>query len=69
MGVGEGVPVGVIVGVGVTLGILDGVGVGPVAVGKGPIRARDVSAMDVRVLFALEKSSRLATDGWIQAKR
>ena len=62
-------PVGVIVGVGVTLGILDGVGVGPVAVGKGPIRARDVSAMDVRVLFALEKSSRLATDGWIKAKR
>ena len=60
---------GVIVGVGVTLGILEGVDVGPVAVGKGPIRARDVSAIDVRVLFALAKRSRLETDGWIKAKR
>ena len=69
MGVGDGVLVGVIVGVGVTLGILEGVVVGPVAVGKGPIRAREVSAIEVRVLFALAKRSRLEPDGWMKAKR
>ena len=69
MGVGEGVPLGMGVGVGVSTGVLEGVGVGPVAVGKGPIRAPDVSAMDVRVLFALAKSSRLEMAGWIKAKR
>ena len=63
------VTVGVAVGVGVTLGILEGVDVGPVAVGKGPIRARDVSAIDVRVLFALSKRFRLEPDGWIKAKK
>jgi hypothetical protein len=69
MGVGVAVAVGVIVGVGVTLGMLDGVGVGPVAVGKGPIRAWEVSAMEVRVPFALAKRSRLEMDGWIKAKK
>lgn len=57
---------GVTVGVGVTLGVLEAVGVGPVAVGNGPIRALEVRAMDVRVLLALAKSCRPETAGWMR---
>ena len=49
--------VGVTVGVGVMLGVWEGVGVGPVAVGNGPMRAAEVSAIEVLVLFARAKSS------------
>jgi hypothetical protein len=64
-----GVLLGVMVGVGVILGILEGVGVGPVAVGNGPMRAWEVSAMDVRVLFALTKRSRPEREDWIKPTR
>ena len=56
-------------GVEVGPGVREGVRVGPVAVGNGPIRAREVSAMDVRVLFARAKSSSHETDGGMMAKR
>ena len=56
-GVNDGLVVGVSEGVKVTVGVLEGNGVGPVGVGNGPIRARSVSAIAVRVLFArLEES-------------
>jgi hypothetical protein len=52
-GVGVGVRVGVMVMVGVMLGVFEAVGVGPVAVGKGPIKAPAVRASAVFVLLAL----------------
>jgi hypothetical protein len=59
------VALGVSVGVGVILGVWDAVGEGPVAVGNGPMRALEVSAMEVRVLFALANSSKPEMDGCI----
>lgn len=55
--------VGLRVGVGVMLGVQEGVGVGPVGVGNGPMSAREVRAMDVRVLLALAKSVRPGMEG------
>lgn len=60
---GEEVGLGVLVGVGVVVGVREGGRVGPVGVGKGPIRASEVRAMEVRVPFALAISSRKETDG------
>jgi len=48
------------VNVGVIVGVFEAVGVGPVAVGKGPIRAPAVSAMAVLVLLALRGASTLS---------
>jgi hypothetical protein len=61
--------VDVAVGVAVMVGVGKGVRVGPVGVGKGPIRAREVRAIEMRVLFALAMSSRRDSDGANRAKR
>ena len=55
---------GVVVGVGVMLGVQEGVGVGPVAVGNGPISAWEVRAIAVRVLFERAKSASPESEGW-----
>ena len=62
-----GVILGVIVGVGVMVGVFDGVAVGPVAVGKGPMRASDVNARAVFVPFAIANISRPSTVGRLKA--
>ena len=56
-------------GVAVIVRVEKGVRVGPVGVGKGPIRAPEVRAMEVRVLFALAMSSRRDSVGLSRAKR
>ena len=62
-GVGVAVLLGVVVGVSVRVGVLETVGVGPVAVGKGPYSAREVSAMAVLVPFDRAKTSNPKTEG------
>ena len=52
-GVRVGVLLGVTVGVGVMVGVFEAVVVGRVPVGKGPSRASEVNATDVRVPLTL----------------
>jgi hypothetical protein len=68
IGVEEGVVVNVNVGLGVTVRVFVMVGVGPVEVGKGPYSARDVMAIAVLVLLALEATSRPRTDGRLKVR-